>query len=96
MKYYALGYGYVIFILTFIILIAGLFNRSIRVGNIDVLRAMALYYILLFIIVAWFSLGDGDGANHRYVLLGYISWAMLSVGICSKVFEKDTEVEVNE
>lgn len=83
-KFYDIGFAYIVLGLSVLLTILGIAFKNSRQQILHWLKALALYFIILFVIVLWFAVGDGDGANHRYVLLGYIIFTILPVGVFSE------------
>ena len=82
-NYYNIGYGIIGLVLTIVLLIYGLVRKSTRADMARWLKALTPYLVMLILLCLWFAVGDGDAANHRYVLIGYIMWTVLTIGTVS-------------
>lgn len=80
-NYYDIGFGYICASLSVVMMIIGIILKKSRKQVLHWLKAFILYFLILFVIVLWFAVGDGDAANQRYVLLAYIIYTVLPVGV---------------
>ena len=86
-KYYNIGFGYIGLLLTVLLIIWGIKGADSRDKMKKWCKTLMPFFIMIFIICLWFAAGDGDTANHRYVLISYIMWPVFTAGLLFNFIE---------